>query len=108
MVRRHYGPRSMRGWQGEPGAKGLPAQAAERGRTVTEGSAAADQIADASSLETRRERRNYEAGEDGEVARERTPGCGRELAGRNGGMLHDQSDGPTTFITSLPGKHELD
>ena len=85
-----------------------PAQAAQCGRTVAEGSAGADQIADASSLETRRQRRNYEAGEDGEVAGEGTPGCGRQLAGRNGGMLHDQSDGHTTFATSLPGQHQLD
>jgi len=85
-----------------------PAQAAERGRTVAQGPAGADQIADASRLETRSERRNCEAGKNGEVAGEGTPGRGRQPAGRNGRMLHDQSNEHTAIATSLPGQHELD
>lgn len=88
--------------------RNAPAQAAECGRTAAERSAGADQIADASSLETRRERRDGETGETGQVAGEGTPGCGRQPEGRDGGMLHDQSDGHTTFATSLPCQHEPD
>jgi transposase-like protein len=57
-------------------------------RNVTErlpkGPAGADQIADASGMETRRQRRNYETGKVGEVAGERAPGRGRQPAGRDG------------------------
>jgi len=44
-----------------------PAQTAERRRTVAEGSAGTDQIADASSVEARVERRDGEAGKTREL-----------------------------------------
>ena len=81
---------------------------AKRGRTVAQGPAGADQIADASRLETRSERRDCEAGKNGEVVGAGTPGRGCQPAGRNGRMLHDQSNEHTAIAASLPGQHELD
>src|SRR5262249_5890187 len=94
--------------QFEPGTKVPPAQTAERGRTAAERPAGADQIADASSLEARSERRDREAGKTRKMAGEGTPGCGRQPAGRYGRMLHDQSTGHSAFAASLPRKHEFD
>ena len=89
----------------EPGTKASPAQTAERGRTAVEGPAGATKslmraawklegIAKLEKLAKWLEREHPDAADSLREGME--------------GMLHDQTNGYTSFATSLPGQHELD